>query len=150
MPGVALAPLLPSIITGVGSIAGAALGSRAANKATSAQSQANTQALDYAKQQEQQRRADYERALSEWESGRNALLQRYGVSVPALSTPRPPMMATGTPAAAPATGGGFGENIAAILEAKARQSQGPGQTAEVQSSPYYKWNDWEKYGLRQA
>lgn len=101
MPHVALAPLLPSIISGVGTLGAAALGSRSSNKATKAQSDANTQALQFQREQEAARRADFGRAMQAYEANRNALLQRYGLSVP--SAPQPGGM--GAPGAGPGVPG---------------------------------------------
>lgn len=74
-------------IGGAAALGGSYLQSRASNKATKAQQQANDKALQHAQQQEALRRADYERAYAQWQAGRNQLLQRYGLPIQQAQQP---------------------------------------------------------------
>lgn len=78
MPWAVAAPAIASL---AGTVGGAIMGSRSANKATKAQSDANTQALQFQREQEAARRQDYQRAMQAYEVNRNALLKRYGIDV---------------------------------------------------------------------
>lgn len=130
-------------ITAAGALGGAALASRSANKASEASTKANDAALAYAKEQEAQRRADYERAYAEWQAGRQALLSRYGISVPSSSAPRIGAPTGGVPGMnAPAASAPLiprGQNLAAV-----------GAAPTAQGEPYERWNDWRSYGLPSA
>lgn len=144
--------------------------SDAAKDATRAQTSANDAALAYAKEQDAQRRADYERAYAEWQAGRQALLQRYGVSVPEVSGPRlAPSLAGPPTAAAPGGGplnirGNFIQNsphLAALIASPQAPEGAPliprgqnlaavGAAPTAQGEPYERWNDWRSYGLPSA
>jgi hypothetical protein len=133
-------------------VVGGVLQSRATNKATAASSKANTEALDYTKEQETARRADYDKATAAyqqqwnaWNAQRMALLQRYGVDVSGMQAP--PMQ---SPSAAPSLmgGGGVDPRTANAIGAAAQGGQtvadilGRGQPG--------KWNDWAAQGLPSA
>lgn len=72
-------------IGAAGVLGGAALSARAQNKATSAQAKSTDAALDYTREQDALRRAEYARALEAWNNNRNVLLQHLGL--PAMSLP---------------------------------------------------------------
>ena len=76
-------------IAAAASLAGSAMASRSAGKATKAQSDANNQALAFQKEQDAKGRADWTRAMQAWETNRNALLQRYGISIPQAQAQAP-------------------------------------------------------------
>lgn len=104
-------------IAGAATLGGAALASRASNKATSAQKDSNDAALAFTREQEAYKRAQYEKAMAAYEqqynaaqARRDALLASYGFSVPsggslslggARPGPTAPVGAMGAPAAAP-------------------------------------------------
>lgn len=129
---------------------GAQKASQASKEATKAQTASSDEALRYAREQEAIRRADYERALAEWQAGRNTLLQRYGVSVPELSTPRAPLTTTpaSQPGAVPRATVGNSNLLRTAPTLAALMSQGERQASPY--DPYNKWNDWESYGLPSA
>lgn len=140
-------------ITAAGALAGGALASRASNKATSASSKANAEALAYTKEQEAARRADfaqaqqaYQRQWEAWNAQRMALLGRYGVDVSGMQAP--PMQ---TPTAAPSLMGSpqTGPRMANAIGAAA---QGGQTVADIlgRGANLGKWNDWEQYGLPSA
>jgi hypothetical protein len=119
----------------------------AAKDATRAQTAANDAALAYAREQEARNRADYERALAQWNAGRASLLERYGVSVPALTAPQATSGA-GFRATAPLSPGALvsagtaqipNQTLAGIMAEREAAMTRPGR-----------WNDWESYGLQQA
>jgi hypothetical protein len=123
---------LAPAIGAAGSIGGAVLGGKAQNKATEAQAKSNAAALDFSKQQEAARRAEYDKAFGIWSQGRDQLLSRYGLS---------PMAA----AAAPAAGGPSGQQqgAAAILNSPLGQHvmgmlqpQQQAQIASMAQGPY--------------
>lgn len=78
MPGALAAP----IIGAVGSLGGALIGSRQAGKAQQSQERANAAALQYQREQDTMNRSDWAKAMEAYQANRNALLQRYGISVP--------------------------------------------------------------------
>lgn len=104
-----------AIIGGVGTLGGAALQARAANKATDAQAKAQADALDFTKQQEADKLKIYNDAASQWQqqyaaqqARRDALLASYGFSVPqtpAMAPASPLGGAAAGPGAAPSTAG---------------------------------------------
>ena len=87
------------------------MGSRGESKALDAQERARQEAMAW--EQEQARRAEemYRQRYGQWMAGRNALLQRYGISLPEAAgmggppqgapgaIPRPGMMRQGPPMA---------------------------------------------------
>ena len=77
-----LATLAPSLISAGGSLAGALIGSKQSGKATDASLAATREALAYQKEKDAQSRADFAKAMMAYEANRNALLQRYGISIP--------------------------------------------------------------------
>lgn len=140
-------------IGAAGALGGAALASRASNKATDASSKANAEALSYTKEQETARRADYDKAnqayqrqWETWNAQRMALLQRYGVDVSGMQAS--PMQ---SPSAAPSLmGGGQVDPRTANAIGAAAQS---GQTvADIlgRGSNFGKWNDWAAQGIPSA
>lgn len=150
--------VLLAAIPAAAAVGGAIVQSRATNKATQASTKSNDAALAYAKEQEAIRRADYERALAEWQAGRQALLSRYGVSVPAYSAPRPPTLAapsSGAPsiAALPAaaregTRTFFSDGSSPLIPRG--QNLAGAVAANAASVQPERWNDWRSYGLPSA
>jgi len=147
-------PLIAAGIAGGAAVYSAKKQSDASNKATQASSASNTAALDFTKEQEAGRRAEYEKATQAyqrqweaWNGQRMALLQRYGVDVSGMQAPpmpgaqpqgsgRPSLIGDGRtdPRSANIYGTAAlqGQTVADILE-RGRQ---PGQ-----------WNDWKSQGL---
>lgn len=158
MPQAILIPALTYGLPAAAAVTGAVLQSRATNKATKASTESNDAALAYAKEQEAIRRADYERALAEWQAGRQALLSRYGVSVPAYSAPRPPTLAapsSGAPsvAALPAAAREgvrtfFSDGSSPLIPRG--QNLAGAVAADAASVQPERWNDWRSYGLPSA
>jgi len=126
----------------------------AAKEATKASAAGNDAALQFAKEQEAQRRADYERAMNDYYANRSVLAQRYGIALPARA-PAQPYGATSPAAAAPSFAasnpGMFGDRVAAY-----RASLQGGTLADVaanrqvQADQMSNWNDWRSYGLPSA
>ena len=86
-------------IGAAGSLGGGIMGSKAQNKATEAQAKSNAAALDFQKQQEAARRAEYDKAYGMWNASRQALMSRYGLDVPGASAePAASAPMTGAPA----------------------------------------------------
>ena len=81
------------IIGGVGTLGGAALQSRAQNKATDAASKSTAEALAFSKERLAGGDADYARKLAVWEEGRRILAQRFGIDIapPAPVSPGQPV-----------------------------------------------------------
>jgi hypothetical protein len=137
-------------IAAAGTLGGAALNSRASNKATDASSKANTEALAYTKEQETARRAEHDKATelwkaqwNAWNDQRMALLQRYGVDVSGMQAP--PMQ---SPSAAPSLMGG-GRVDPRTANAIGAAAQGGQTVADIlgRGAQPGKWNDWESQGL---
>jgi hypothetical protein len=132
-------------VVGAAAVAG---GAALAGSALSARAESTDKALAFQREQEAQKRAQYDQAMkayeakwNAWQSGRNALLQRYGIDIAPPATPAaavaPGMRSTGTlapgttptdpqaAAAAPIRGA----NLGGIIK------------------PEGEWNDWTRYGL---
>lgn len=90
-----VAVAIPAGIAAVGTLGGAALGGKAAKEAAKIQLQGTREALAFQREQETARRAEYDKAMGQyeakwgaWNASRNALLQRYGIDVgPAPAPP---------------------------------------------------------------
>ena len=154
MPQAVVIAALPYAIGAAGTVAGAVIAKKSADKATKASATANAEALAYTKEQETGRRAEYEKATQAyqrqweaWNGQRMALLQRYGVDVSGMQAPpmpgsqpqgsgRPSLMGDGRtdPRSANIYGTAAlqGQTVADIL----------GRGAEPSN-----WNDWKQYGL---
>jgi len=109
-PTVLASPLLAAGVGAVGSIAGGVIGSRGQNKATEASARANDAALQFEREKEATRRADYEKAMGEYQKAfgayqtrKDALLKRYGFSIPdsEFAPPAGGMPPGGAPAGLP-------------------------------------------------
>jgi hypothetical protein len=108
-----------------GSLGGAALGGKAAKQAAKYQMQATDKALNFQREQEAARKANYEKAYAMWLNSRNQLLQRYGL--PTQGMPAAPPPAGGPPqgpapqpmmaAVRPQVGQNIGEMLASGQEA---------------------------------
>lgn len=154
MPQAVVLAALPAVVGAGAAIYGAKKQADASKEAVKAQTASSDEALRYAKEQEALRRADYERAYAEWQAGRNALLNRYGVSVPSVPRAAPPSSAPGAvprTGEAPAAGGPFNlranPNLAAVMAA--RNATNPTADSPRLMEPT-EWNDWNRYGLRSA
>ena len=134
---------MAAFIPAAGQVAGAAIGSYGNKQAAKAQERSNAAALDFAKQQQAQRQANYTGAdkqytqrLNDWQQARQALLQRYGVDI-SLGGP----VSGATPAPSPGTA--VPRTIGGIMQAQPTgQPQPAAAPADLQS-----WNDWSRYGL---
>jgi len=73
-------------IGAAGSVAGAYLASRGQNKATDATSKATAEALAYQMEKDAYSQKQYEAALAQYHAERQALLNRYGISIPQTAT----------------------------------------------------------------
>lgn len=96
--------IIPAAIAGGSAVVGGILGNRAQNKATEAQQRASDAALAYQREQAQREEAWKQRAYDQWLAGRQALLQRFGISLPQAQAPAAggPM---GPPSMSPMGGG---------------------------------------------
>jgi hypothetical protein len=94
--GMPAAIVAPAAIGAAGQLGGALLGSRSAGKAADQQMRANREALAWEKQRYGAALNPYNRDRQLWEQGRNALLSRYGISIPGYGTYSPVQM-PGTP-----------------------------------------------------
>lgn len=74
--------IIPAAISAGASLGGAALGGKGQKKAAQMQMQSQDKALGFAREQEMRRRQDWQQALMAYNQNRNALLQRYGISIP--------------------------------------------------------------------
>ena len=74
--------IIPAAIGAASSLGGAALGGKGAKQAAQMQMQSQDKALGFAREQEMARRADWQQAMAAYNANRNALLARYGMSVP--------------------------------------------------------------------
>jgi len=144
--------LIGAGISAAASAYGAKKQSDANKDATKAASAGNTAALDYTKEQETARRADYDKATQAyqrqweaWNAQRMALLQRYGVDVSGMQA-QPQQ----SPNAAPSLMGG-GRVDPRTANAIGAAAQGGQTVADIlgRGQPG-KWNDWEAQGLYSA
>lgn len=137
------APVIGQGIQAAGQLFGAYMASRGQNKATQASSQATAAALQFQREQEARRKAEYDKAMqayeakwNAWNATRTALLQRYGVDVgsasPTMAAPGSNVMGvtSGGSSVAPFAGASLGDII----------TQG--------AAPQSAWNEWSEYGLR--
>lgn len=76
--------IIPAAIGAASSLGGAALGGKGAKQAAKLQMQSQDKALGFAREQEMARRQDWQQAMAAYNANRNALLQRYGISVPQM------------------------------------------------------------------
>ncbi len=74
--------IIPAAIGAAASIGGALLGSRAAGKATDAQTQANANALAFAREQEATRQARWQQGMAAYMANRKLLAQHLGIELP--------------------------------------------------------------------
>jgi hypothetical protein len=81
-----MASWVPAAIGAGAQLVGGKMGSRSADKAQQAQTQANREALGFQRGVYNQALEDYNRRNQQWEAGRAALLQRYGIDVPRGAT----------------------------------------------------------------
>jgi len=142
--------LIGAGISAAASAYGAKKQSDANKDATRAASAGNTAALDYTKQQEATRRADYDKATelwkaqwNAWNGQRMAYLQRLGVDVSGMQAP--PMQ---SPTAAPSLMGG-GRVDPRTANAIGAAAQGGQTVADIlgRGAEPSNWNDWKQYGL---
>lgn len=154
--------VLLAAIPAAAALGGAVIQSRASSKATKASQQANTEALNFTKSQAELAAADYQRRYDTWLAERQALLSRYGISIP---PPAPPSARPGAvpsaavPPGAPEGGGFMGGVADRLRPLAARQRPGValvrGATVadmlgmRGREAPA-EWNDWSGYGLRPA
>lgn len=123
------------LISGPASIISGVMQSRSQNKATEAQSKATAAALAYEKEKDALRRSQYEQAWNTWNASRNALLQRYGISLP-----NQPTSAFGTPPP--------GQGNAVPRPVQAGPTAAPaGQPVNINPGDMGSWNEWNRYGL---
>lgn len=82
----------------ISTVAGAGISSLGGKSAAKTQAKSQQAALDYQRQKDAQARAEWEKAMQIYTANRNALLQRYGLSVPDMGQPG------GIPGAVPRAG----------------------------------------------
>ena len=128
----------------------AAAGAYSAKKASSAQKEGTTAALDFSREQETTRRADYDKAMElykaqyeAWNGQRMAYLQRLGVDVSGMQAP-----SMQSPTAAPSVMGG-GRVDPRTANAIGAAAQGGQTVADIlgRGAEPSQWNDWKQYGL---
>lgn len=84
--GSSMAPvIIPAAISAASSLGGAAMGGKAAKDAAASQERSAAQALKFAREQEATRQQNFNRAYDIWNASRQALLDRYGITLPAAS-----------------------------------------------------------------
>jgi hypothetical protein len=124
---------------------------------------ANQEALAFEREREATRRAEYDKAYGTWLSGRNTLLQRYGIDIAPPSAPGtegpggPPGMAGGSGVGA-APGGMPGMAQRAVMAQRGVGGPQGGSIADMVGAAGPQapagedggWSDWRRYGLRQA
>lgn len=91
----------PAIMAG-GSVAGAALGGKAAKKQAEIQAKSQQEALNFAREQDKYSRSQYEQALQIWDANRRQFLSRLGIELPPAQISSTPMgsMQMGVPMSA--------------------------------------------------
>lgn len=136
--------VLLAAIPAAAAVGGAVIQSRASGKATKAQQAANTEALNFTKAQAELAAADYERRYNTWLAERNALMSRYGISLPSpapIARPAadaaPPLVGRPGAQRRPAVALVRGRTVADMLGL--REGAAPAE-----------WDDWRGYGLRTA
>jgi len=68
-------------IAAAGTVGGAAIASRSANKATDAQTKAAADTLAFTREQEAQRKAIYDQKMAQYTAMRDTLAKRYGIDI---------------------------------------------------------------------
>jgi len=152
-------------IGAAGVLGGSIISSRSSNKATQASADANKQALDYTKEQDAARRAEYDKAMTAyqaqweaWNAQRMGLLQRYGVNVTGMSPQQPqqqPQQGPGSLVNIPApanimtagAGGAINPQAASAIQRAALQGKTVADLMQQGSQPQ-NWDDWSRLGLR--
>jgi hypothetical protein len=81
------APIIAAGIGAAGSLIGGALQSRASGKATDASLQANREAIDFQKQQQEMERRRLASMWDSWYNRRRSLMSMYGLDVPEAENP---------------------------------------------------------------
>ena len=150
------APLIGAGISAASGLVGGILQTKAQGKALDAQERANTQAMAFQREQAAKAEEIYKQQWDQWNQGRQALLSRYGITLPESSAPQPPggamprggppqgampqgampqgAMPQGGPAGPPPgvpAGGGSGMTLEEIMQRKG-------------GDPF----SWQNYGLR--
>ena len=137
-------------ITAAGALGGAALASRASNKATDAQSQANRESLAYTKQKDARSEADalrreglWQSQYNNWQNAANQALSNWGFNGQLT----------------PLSGYGMAAPVRGAMPAAAVRRPGPGSGSYadlVPTDPRERrdltneigdWADWRRYGL---
>ena len=138
--------VMPPVVIGAGiaaasALASAKMASNAQKNASQSQTEATDKALAFQREQEATRKANFDRAYSMWDASRRALLQRYGIELPASAPAATMGMAAG---AAPAgmTSQGVGARPISSPVAAANLGQIIQQPADLGG-----WSDWQTYGL---
>lgn len=150
-------------IGGLTGLGGAALGSKGANRAAEAQAKAAADALAFQKDQAAKKWAFDQQRWAAWNAGREELMRRYGIDIPASGPPAASEgpgspargfdlggMAAGAIGLSPRLGGqpGVPANLQALLAAgKAGLPQEGAPPAEGGPPEF---GDWRRYGLPSA
>jgi hypothetical protein len=137
---------IPAAIGGAASLGGAAMGGKGAKAAAQSQERSSAAALDFAKEQERTRQANFQRAYDIWDRSRQALLDKYGIVLPAGSAPQP----GGAPGGPAAPRGGVA--LAPAQMASAAPAGAVPQNASLAELLGDKgnlgtWNDWSKISV---
>ena len=154
----------PALILAGASLAGAGVNSLGGKSAAKSQAKSASEALDFAKQEEASRKAEYDQSMelykqqwNAWNAQRMGLLQRYGVDVSGMNA-QLPMGPSG-----PAMGANNAIPVAGSLASRGVPLSGMRQpvptaagastvdellAARAAANP--DWNDWGRYGLREA
>ena len=132
----------PSAIQAGGQIGGAAIGGKGAKDAARIQQQSAREALYFEREKEAERRRQYQQAFDIWNASRTALLDRYGISLPASATAFP-----GAPPQSPnVTQIGPGPANGTTTRHPMPNGSAPnGQTLGDLAEPERAWSDWSRY-----
>jgi hypothetical protein len=111
-----MAGWIPAAIGAGASLVGGKMGNRSANQAAQAQLTANREALGFERERYGRAMQNYDRDRADWQTGRDALLQRYGFNL------KPQGQMSQMPQGQPMT-------IGSLLGAQAQPQGGPGMGA---------------------
>lgn len=156
-----MSQIAPALIQSGGQLGGAAIGGKGAEKAAKIQAGTADKALAFAREQEAERRRNYNEAISdyrtkmgEWQQLRESLLALYGVPTNVAGLSGSGDISAGAPggnSSAPARApGSYAPGSASTLGRLAALY--PGERAQGSPSMDRRptWNDWTQMGLGQG
>lgn len=126
------------IVQGVGTVVAAKMQANAQNKATRSQEKSTREALQFEREQEAARKANYDRAYGMWDASRQELMRRYGITLPASTAPNPLQP----------TGAGSGDTALKAPENQVIRPHSGGVTIRDLAQEIPDWSDWGRYNLR--